>query len=391
VLKGKLSGSAHGGILRRGLIIVQFITAIILIICTYVVYHQIQFLRTQSLGFTVDEVLMVKAPLKKDSLYTQQLRSFKSEVLQLPSVSAVTAIQESPGAPIIGYLNGIRRIGTQEDVVKQFQVVSIDEDFTKVFNINTVAGRMYGPADVENYSLIMINEMASNSLGFSSPEEAVNQKIVWPGDTLTIIGVLQNYHHETMKFPVSPILFPLDPTLGLFLPVRLKGGTPAESISALEDLYNQYFPGNPFSAYFLNAHYEQQYRSDIRFGKVVGIFSAVAIIITCLGLFGLSSYTVILRMKEIGIRKVLGASDTSIVGLLCRDYTVLITIAIILAIPSAWYVMNGWLENFANRVPLSAWLFAIPSVVVILIAWLTISGHVLRAAGSNPVDIIRHE
>jgi putative ABC transport system permease protein len=291
---------------------------------------------------------MVKAPLKKDSLYTQQLRSFKAEVLQLPSVSAVTAIQESPGAPIIGYLNGIRRIGTQEDVVKQFQVVSIDEDFTKVFNINTVAGRMYAPADVENYSLIMINEMASNSLGFSSPEEAVNQKIVWPGDTLTIIGVLQNYHHETMKFPVSPILFPLDPTLGLFLPVRLKGGTPAESISALEDLYNQYFPGNPFSAYFLNAHYEQQYRSDIRFGKVVGIFSAVAIIITCLGLFGLSSYTVILRMKEIGIRKVLGASDTSIVGLLCRDYTVLITIAIILAIPSAWRARRVRVVGFSS-------------------------------------------
>jgi putative ABC transport system permease protein len=287
-------------------------------------------------------------------------------------------------------VNGIKKLGDGEDGVKQYQIVSIDEDFTSVFNVNIVAGRMYTAADLENYSIV-INEMASEWLGFASPEEAVNQRITWPGDTLTIIGVLQNYHHETLKFPVSPILFPMDPTSGLFLPVRLKGGNPAESISSIETLYNQYFPGNPFNAYFLDDHYEQQYRSDIRFGKVVGIFSAVAIIITCLGLFGLSSYTVILRMKEIGIRKVLGASDTNIVGLLCKDYTVLITIAILLAIPVAWYVMNEWLENFANRVPLSAWLFAIPSVLVILIAWLTISSHVLRAATSNPVDVIRHE
>lgn len=391
VLKGKLSGSSHGGMLRRGLIIMQFIAAITLIICTYVVYQQIQFLRTKSLGFTVDEVLMVKAPLKKDSLYAQQLNSFKAATLQLSAVNAMTSIQESPGAPIIGYSNGIKKLGEGDDVAKQYQIVSIDEDFSSVFNVNPVAGRMYTAADIANEDLIIINEVASEWLGFSSPEEAVNQKITWPGDTLTVIGVLQNYHHETLKFPVSPILFPMDPIAGLFLPVRLKGGNPTESIASIERLYNQYFAGNPFSAYFLNDHYEQQYRSDIRFGKVVGIFSAVAIIITCLGLFGLSSYTVILRMKEIGIRKVLGASDTNIVGLLCKDYTVLITIAIMLAIPAAWYVMNEWLENFANRVPLNAWLFAIPSVVVILIAWLTISSHVLRAATSNPVDIIRHE
>lgn len=391
VLKGKLSGSSHGGVLRRGLIIMQFIAAITLIICTYVVYHQIKFLRTQSLGFNLDEVLIVKAPLKKDTLYANQITAFKADVLQLSSVKGMTVVRESPGAPIIEYGNSIRRLGAGPAEVNQFQTIATDKDFTEIFDVKVVAGRMYNENDPEDYSVIVINEMASELLGFKNPDEAINQQIIWPNDTLTVIGVLQNYHHETLKFPVSPILFPLDPTFGLFIPIRLSGGTPSTTIASIEALYLNHFPGNPFNAYFLDDHYEQQYRSDIRFGKVVGIFSAVAIVITCLGLFGLSSYTVILRMKEIGIRKVLGASDTSIVQLLCRDYTILITIAILLAVPVAWYVMNGWLENFANRVPLNGWLFAIPSVIVILIAWLTISSHVLRAATSNPVDIIRHE
>lgn len=391
VLKGKLGGSPHGGVLRKGLVTMQFIAAITLIICTYVVFRQIQFLRTQSLGFTIEQVLIVNAPLKKDSLYSDQLRAFKTSVLQLPQVTKMTAVRERPGAPIIEYVNGIKRLGAGDDKINQYQEISVDEDFIEVFDLKIVAGRMYTALDPDDYSLIVINEKASELLGFRNPDEALNQKIASPHDTLTIIGVVQNYHHETLKFPVSPILFPLDPTYGSFLPVRLNGGTPSETIRSLEELYSQHFPGNPFNAYFLNDHYDQQYRSDVQFGKVVGIFSATAIIITCLGLFGLSSYTVLLRNKEIGVRKVLGASDASIIRLLCRDYSILIAMAIVIAIPSAWYIMNGWLENFANKINLSLWLFVLPGVAVIIIAWLTISGHVLRAASSNPIDIIRHE
>ncbi|HEX5167855.1 MAG TPA: FtsX-like permease family protein, partial [Cyclobacteriaceae bacterium] len=391
VLKGKLAGSPHGGLLRRGLVIMQFVAAITLIICTYVVHHQIQFMRTEALGFNMDEVLVLKAPLKKDTLYEQQLSTFKGAVLQLPQVASMTTVREAPGAPIIEYANGIRRLGTGEDEMNQYQIISVDEDFMDVFDLSLAAGRAYRDSDPRDYSVIMINERASELLGFRSPEEAINQKIIWPNDTITIIGVLQNYHHETLKFPLSPILFPLDPGHGSFIPVRLMGGSPSETIARLEELYKEHFPGNPFNAYFLNDHFEQQYKSDVRFGEVVGIFSSVAIIITCLGLFGLSSYTVVLRMKEIGIRKVLGASEKSIIGLLCKDYTLLIVVAIIIAIPLAWYVMNGWLENFANKVYLNMWLFILPSMAVILIAWITISSHVFRAAASNPIDTIRHD
>jgi putative ABC transport system permease protein len=391
VLKGKLAGSPHGGLLRRSLVIMQFIASITLIICTYVVFQQIKFLRTQSLGFTMDEILVIHAPLKKDSLYVQQLNAFKEATKQIPQVVGMTAVREIPGAPIVEYANGIRRLGGGEDEVNQYQIISVDGDFMDVFNLTLIAGRKYYESEPADYSNIIINEKAVEVFGFRNAEEAINQKIVWPNDTISIIGVLKNYHHETLKFPMSPILFPLDPGYGSFLPVRIQGENVAEILDQLDELYQNYFPGNPFNAYFLNEYFEEQYKSDVRFGKVVAIFSSIAIIITCLGLFGLSSYTVVLRMKEIGIRKVLGASEKSIITLLCKDYTALIAVAIVISIPVAWYVMNGWLQSFANKIDLSAWLFVLPSLMVILVSWVTISSHVFRAAASNPIDTIRHD
>jgi putative ABC transport system permease protein len=391
VLKGKFTGSSNGTLLRKGLVIMQFVTAITLIICTYVVYQQIRFLRTQSLGFNLDQVLVVKAPLKKDSLYAETLKTFKTEVERLASVSSMTFLRETPGARIVEYANGIKRLGSGDDQVDQFQIVTVDEDFTKVFDLGLTAGRMYTAADPADYSIMVINEQAASVLGFRSPREAINEKIVWSGDTITIIGVLQNYHHETLKYAVSPVFFPLDPSYGAYIPMRLNGGDFERTIAAIEEIFRDSFPGNPFNAYFLDDHYDNQYNSDIRFGKVVAVFSLLAIVITCLGLFGLSSYTVLLRTKEIGIRKVLGATSESIIALLCKEYNVLIVIAIALAIPLAWYVMNGWLENFENRIHLAWWIFLLPNILIVIIAWLTIGAHTLKAAATNPVETLRHE
>lgn len=391
VLKGKFTGSSNGATLRKGLVVIQFVTAITLIICTYVVHQQIRFLQTQSLGFDLDQVLVIRAPLRKDSLYSQRLKAFKQEVLRLANVRGMTSMRETPGARIIEYANGIKRLGTADDEVNQFQIVSVDEDFTDVFNLQLKAGRMYNRSDADDYSVMVINEQASELLGFKTPEEAIDEKIVWSDDTISIIGVLQNYHHETLKYPVSPIFFPLDPAYGAYIPIRLNGGDPNQTIQSVSTIHAKHFPGNPFSAYFLDDHYDQQYKSDVRFGKVVGVFSVLAIIITCLGLFGLSSYTVLLRTKEIGIRKVLGATGGSIVQLLCRDYTILLGIAMAGAIPLAWYVMSGWLENFENRIHLAWWIFMLPNVLVVCIAGLTIAWHTLRAASTNPVDTLRHE
>lgn len=391
VLNGRFVASSNGTSLRKGLVVMQFVTAITLIICTFVVYHQIRFLRTQSLGFNVDQVLVVRAPLKKDSLYTESLKTFKTEVEKLASVASMTSMRETPGARIIEYANGIKRLGSGDDEVNQFQIVTVDKDFTEVFDLELTAGRLYTDTDTDDYDVLIINEQAARVLGFNSPREAINEKIIWSADTVSIVGVLQDYHHETLKYAVSPIFFPLDPGYGLFIPIRLSGGSFDATIASVERLYRSHFPGNPFSAYFLDDHYNQQYNSDIRFGKVVGVFSVLAIAITCLGLFGLSSYTILLRTKEIGIRKVLGATSGSIVRLLCREYTVLIAIAIVIAIPLARYAMAGWLENFENRINLTWWIFLLPNLLVVAIAWLTIGAHTLRAAATNPVETLRHE
>jgi len=392
VLKGKLTGTAHGGWMRRGLIIIQFVAAIALTISTYVVYQQIRFLQTENLGFNLDEVLIVKAPLKKDSLYANTLKSFKAAVLRNRAVVGFTAVREAPGAPIIEYINGIKRLGAPDTEINQYQSISVDEGFADVFDLKLIAGRMYTDADPDNFSLVIINEKASKLLGFKSPEDALQQKIAWDvSDTLSIVGVLEDYHHATLKFPISPILFPLDPAYGSFYPIRLQSGDPSNVLSDLESLFSEHFPGNPFNAYFLDDYYEQQYKSDIRFGTVVGIFSLIAIVVTVLGLFGLLSYTVLLRTKEIGIRKVLGASNGSIVRLLGADYTRLILIAMLIAIPGAAYAMNDWLGGFANRISLTPWLFVMPCAIVMVIAWVVIGVHVLRAASVNPVDVIKHE
>src|SRR5690606_35393641 len=200
VLKGKFVGSSNGTSLRKGLVVMQFVTAITLIICTFVVYQQIRFLRTQSLGFNVDQVLVVKAPLKKDSLYSESLKTFKTEVERLASVASMTFMRETPGARIVEYANGIKRLGSGDDQVNQFQIVTVDEDFTDVFDLELTAGRMYTSSDTDDYSLMVINEQAAVVLGFRSPREAINEKGVWSGGTLTILGEAKDAHHRELRY-----------------------------------------------------------------------------------------------------------------------------------------------------------------------------------------------
>src|SRR6185295_4009809 len=172
---------------------------------------------------------------------------------------------------------------------------------------------------------------------------------------------------------------------------KVKSGNMSQTIQLAEEKFKSYFPGNPFQYFFLDEYYNQQYQADQQFGKVFGIFATLAIFIACLGLFGLSSYTVVQRTKEIGVRKVLGASVPQVISLLFRDFAILVAVAIVLAIPASWWLMNNWLSEFANRITLSWWIFLVPIVTVIFIAWVTISIHTYKAASANPVDSLRYE
>jgi putative ABC transport system permease protein len=228
-------------------------------------------------------------------------------------------------------------------------------------------------------------------MGFTNPELAINDQIFFWGDTFKIVGVVKNYHQESLKKAYEPLIFRYDRAPGGYYSVKFNANNVHESIARFEEEWKAMFPGNPFIHFFLDDHYNQQYQADQQFGKVFGIFSTLAIFIACLGLFGLSSLTAIQRTKEIGVRKVLGASVTSILGLVSKDYIILMVCSIVLAVPVAWWIMTGWLESFANRINLSWWIFVIPSLVVIVIALLTIGIHTLKAARTNPVKSLRYE
>jgi putative ABC transport system permease protein len=228
-------------------------------------------------------------------------------------------------------------------------------------------------------------------MGFKNPEEALNEQIFFWGDTFNIIGVLKDYHQESLKKDFEPLIFRLTPDARNFYSVKVKTSNMQDVIQKAESAWDLAFRGNPFEYFFLDDYYNEQYKADQQFGKVFSLFSLLAIFIACLGLFGLSSYTVVQRTKEIGIRKVLGATVHQVILLLCKDYIFLIIIAVGISVPISWYVMNNWLNDFAYRISLDWWIFALPSLVVIFIALMTITSHTFKAASTNPATSLRYE
>jgi len=273
----------------------------------------------------------------------------------------------------------------------QYRVLGIDYSFVPTFGLQLLAGRNFSQERKTDRMTVLFNESAIRQIGYKTPEEAIDQEIYFWGDTFKIVGVLKDYRQESMKRNFEPLIFRNLNDASEFFSIRVKSSDMKKFVLLAEDKFNASFPGNPFNYFFMDDYYNQQYQSDIQFGKVFGIFASLAIFIACMGLFGLSSYTVIQRTKEIGVRKVLGATVSQVIGLLFKDFALLVGIAIVVSVPIAWLVMNNWLNEFATRITLSWWIFVIPGVIVMGIAWLTISLHTFKAASANPVDALRYE
>jgi len=391
VLKGRFKNSGSGVMFRKGMVVVQFISSITLIVGTFTVYTQIKYMRDQSLGVNLDQTLILNSPNVVDSTYEDKFEVFKQELLRFPEVVGVTASTSVPGAAPGWNAGGIRRLSQREDEQNQYRIIMMDHDFIKSYGLEVIEGRPFSGDVVNERESVLLNESACRLMGFTNPELAINDQIFFWGDTFKIVGVVKNYHQESLKKAYEPLIFRYDRAPGGYYSIKFNTKNVRESMIKFEEEWKTMFPGNPFIHFFLDDHYNQQYQSDQQFGKVFGIFSALAIFIACLGLFGLSSLTAIQRTKEIGVRKVLGASVTSILGLVSRDYMILMLCAIVLAVPVAWWIMTGWLEGFANRIPLSWWIFVIPSLVVIGIALMTVCVHTLKAARTNPVKSLRYE
>jgi putative ABC transport system permease protein len=391
VLKGNSEKFTGGFSLRKALVVFQFASSLILIAGTFAVYRQLVFMRNQDKGLTMEQMLIVNGPKVLDRKQAKErLITLKNELKKIPGIINVTTSGAIPGG---GYNwgTGMRKDGSQREDSKSGSVVWVDPDFVETYGITVLAGKVFNPAIVSDMKSVLINEAALTAFGLGTPQNALTERIILGGDTTAILGVLKNYHWNSLKTDHSPWLFKADTISQRAYSIHLSGSNKQEIIRQIEKQYTEAFPGNPFDYYFLDDFFNGQYKADQQFGKIFSLFAMLAIVIACLGLWGLASFTTTQKLKEIGIRKVLGASVSSIMSLLSWQFLKLILIATLIALPLTWYGVHTWLSSFAFRIGLEWDLFVVPVVMLIVLALGTVSLQILRGANVNPAKILRTE
>jgi len=391
VLKGKLKMGSKSGGLRNFLVGFQFFISIFLIIATIVIYRQLHFIQTKNLGFSKDQVLMI------DGAYVlkNNLKPFKDEVLQLPGVSSGSV---SGFLPVTSTNRSDNTFSTSQimDAKNGFdmQTWAVDYDYIKTLGMQIVKGRNFSKDFGSDSTAVVINESLAKSIGFDDPigkqiystyYSNNNQRIGY-----TIIGVVKNFNFESLKQNVGLLGLFLKPSLGM-ISFKVNAANIPDVLKQVENKWKAMAPGIPFSYRFLDDAFNDMYNAEQKVGKIILIFSTLAILIACLGLFGLSTFIAEQRTKEIGIRKVLGSSVSSIVQLLSKDFIKLVAISFIVAAPLAWWFMNKWLQDFANRVDISWWIFLLAGALALIIALATVSFQAIKAALMNPVKSLRTE
>ena len=277
---------------------------------------------------------------------------------------------------------------------KNYRILGVDYDYIDLFQLEMAFGRNFSKEFPSDSNALILNETAVKWMGFEDAESALGQPVDYWGDIYHIIGIVKDYHQESVKQQFHPQIFRFLPTgrdiRGYFI-FEITGTDPKTTISSIETTYNKFFPDNPFDYFFLDDYYDQQFKADEVFGKVIGLFSILAIFITCLGVFGMAAFVVMKRVKEIGIRKVNGATVSDILVLLIKDIVLWVLISLLIASPLTYYVMTLWLRNFAGKTSLNWWIFALSGVLVFGVALLTVSWQSWKAAQRNPVDVLRNE
>lgn len=391
VLKGIFKNSGSGLLLRKGLIVLQFTTSVVLIAGTIIVYRQVNFMRNQKLGANIDQTLVLEgATSLADSVYLNTFQPFKTDLLQQTGIKKLTASSNVMGQEIY-WTNTHKRVDAGSESGNTLYNLGIDYDFVPLFDMKLVAGRNFANDFGTERRNILLNEKAIKILGFPNAAAAIDKRIHSGRDTNTVVGVLADYHQQGLQKAIEPMIFRFRPGNRNFYSIKVATGNLPATIAAVKKTWDKYFPADPFSYTFLDETFSEQYKADILFGKVFGIFAFLAILIACFGLLGLSAYNVIQRTKEIGIRKVLGASAKSILILLSKDFMKLILVSLVLAIPLGWYIMHQWLQDFAYRIHIGWWVFAIAGFLALLIALLTIVMQAAKAVVVNPVKSLRSE
>lgn len=395
VLKGDIARGVRGGMLRKILVTTQFCVSIALIAATLVVYNQLVYVQSKSLGYDTKQVIV---PLTTRDM-ARRYETVKADVQSIPGVQAVSKTSKQLGGQLTSNL-GFRAEGVPPEKIGSIKVVAVDHDFFKTISGTIVEGRDFSksyPTDAEDG--FILNETAVNAFGWTSASavgktfetQTLNEQSTWMPKKGRIVGVVKDFHYEPLYRKIVPTVFYISPNWGGSVVIKTERTDLPAFIASLQTVWNKYAPGQPFEYSFLDEKLKGLYETQQRFGVLVGGFAGLAIIIACLGLLGLAAFTAEQRTKEIGIRKVLGASAINIVTLLSKDFLALVGIAFLVACPLVWYAMNRWLQDFAYRIELNVGVFLLAGILAVVIAFVTVAGQAWRAAQSNPVKSLRTE
>ncbi|MXV51462.1 FtsX-like permease family protein [Pedobacter sp. HMF7647] len=385
ILKGRFSSGSRGILLRKVLVVTQFTISISLIIGTIIVYKQMSYMRSQDLGFNKDQVLIL------DTNGDKAKKSLKEEISRLPNIKSIAMSSSVPGGGNPGAYSEIEN--KKGDLqVANLDLYFVDFDYITQFNMKMVAGRPFQKEFATDTTQAMVlNEAAVKMFGYSSPDQALGKRFKQWGREGKIVGVVKDFHFRSLQENIKPLSMRIEPDGCNLITVKIAGSNLPGTIRSIESKWKELIPNRPFSYEFLDEFFDSQYRAQQRFGNLFLNFAVLAIFISCLGLLGLASYSTMQRTREIGIRKVMGASVSGIVNLLSVDFLKLVLVAFVIASPIAWLTMHYWLSDFAYRINIVWWIFALAGITAAVIAFVTISFQAIKAALTNPVKSLRTE
>jgi putative ABC transport system permease protein len=385
VLKGRITAKVSTAPIKKGLVVFQFAISTILVVGTVIIYNQMIFVRNKNLGFDKEHLVIV---YDQNRRVVGRYESFKNELLKNPNIIATSA---SSGLPVnIFSKSTARPMGAEFDEAILLPVIAVNYDFIDTYGLELVSGRKFSRKfETDAKEALIINEAAAEKFGWEDPIGEMMDVI--GGRKGRIIGVLKNFHFSSLHESIEPLVLYIQPFFCRYFSIRIRSQDIPHTIAVIEKTWRKFAPARPFEYSFLDDGLDRLYRAEMRLGKIFIYFTILAIFIACLGLYGLSSFTAEQRTKEIGIRKVLGASIGNIIFMLSKEFTKWVIVANFIAWPIAYYAMNRWLQNFAYRISISVWIFILSTALALFIAFFTISFQVVKAAVINPVESLRYE
>lgn len=392
VLKGKIKIGSGGAWLRKGLVAFQLLISLVMVTGSIVIFDQLHFMQRADMGFEKDNIMVLEV---QDSAFRRRTDSFKSELLQNPNILNVGMSWGIPGGSMSVQVVRMEKETKMQDYA--LNLLPCDYDFLELLQVSFVKGRNFSrEMGSDKETAVIVNEATVREMGWG--EHALGKKIHWGydmdgsgGKRMKVIGVVKDFNYVSLHNTIEPIImfipdFPLN-----VMSVRIKPGTEKSSIDFIQKQWKESNVNRPFDYYFLDKNFESKYQAESNLGQVFSIFAILSIFIALLGLIGLSSFMALQRTKEIGVRKVLGASIQSLVLMLYRESVLLVFLAFIIAVPLSWYMLHRWLENFAYHISLSWFIFAFAGLIILIITLISVSFHAIKAALSNPVTAIKYE